>query len=440
MKKKILVVCQRFWPEHQKINEICEGLKERDCKVDVLCGRPVRPNGSFYPGYGAFRPREEEHNDLHIYRAAEIRKTGSTGLNIFFSHISFFITSWFRSFSLSRNRYDRIFIYQLSPLTMASGGFRIAKRQGVPVTLYCASLWPFSILRELDVHSAVLKKLITSFSRSYYRRADRIIAPTEKIQEYFIKELEIPAGRVLYVPPFPSETYENKVRDRWVMEKYSGSFNIFCAGGTSDEQDWKTILECGEMLRRAGIRDVRFMITGAGRRLELLRRQAEKRHLGDSFYFEETDDISEISKYLFVADVFLECTKLEFIDEYYIPDLLIDLMSVGRPLITTSGEQTKAMVADAGCGFSAEPGNAKSLFDVIMRLYRLSFEELEKLGENASAYQKEHFDRDKNTDAMLEIMLEKKYAEQDGGKGSSVIAYGREEIEEILPSEEKKEE
>ena len=442
MKKKILVVCQRFWPEHRKINEICEGLTDRDCKVDVLCGRPVQPDGNYFPGYGPFKPRTEEHGGLNIYRAAEVRRSGSTGINIFLNCISFFITGWFRSFSLSRNRYDRVFIYQLSPLTMASGGFRVARKQGVPVTLYCASLWPHSILREMDIHSALLRKFITTFSNRYYRKADRIIAPTEKIRDYFIKELEIPAGRVLYVPLFPSKIFEKEKMDRWVMEKYSGSFNILCIGETAAEQDWKTVFECGERLRRAGIRDVRFIITGAGHKFESLHRQADKRHLGDSFFFEEVGNMSELSKYVFIADVFLECTKPEYIDEYYVPDRIINLMSAGRPIISMAGEKIKALVQAAGCGFCTEPGSPSGLFDVIMRLYRLTLEELEELGKNAVAYQREHFDRNKNIDAMLEIMLEKKRNGSDAAAGEqgSVIAYGREEIEEILPSDEGKEE
>lgn len=436
MKKKILVVCQRFWPEHRKINEICDGLKKRDCRVDVLCGRPIRADGRFYPGYGAFKPGREEHGGMQIFRAPEVRRKSSTGAGIFFSHISFFITGWFRSFSLSRNRYDRVFIYQLSPLTMAAGGFNVAKRQGIPVILYCASLWPFTILKELDVNSTLLKKLITGFSNRYYRRADRIIAPTEKIRDYFIKELEIPASRVTCVPLFPSEIYENEQRKRWVMEKYSGSFNILCTGMASSEQDWKLVFDCGEMLGRAGIRDVRFIVTGNGRRLDALKKQAEKRHLSDTFFFEEVNDISGLSKFVFVADVFLDCTKPEFMDEYYVPDRITDLMAAGRPVIAASAGGIKSIISEAKCGYCSEPGDTKGLFDVIMRLYRLTLQQLEELGKNAAEYQREHFDRDKNIDAMLKIILEKKPRTGGGAfeAEDSVITYGREEIEEILPA------
>ena len=62
--KKILVVCQHFWPESFRINDICDYLVENDCEVDVLCGIPNYPKGQFYEGYSYFRNRRQVHRGV----------------------------------------------------------------------------------------------------------------------------------------------------------------------------------------------------------------------------------------------------------------------------------------------------------------------------------------------------------------------------------------
>ena len=76
MDKRILVVCQRFWPENNQINDICEGFIERGYEVDVLCGQPNYPSGEFYKGYNSFGPGKEEHGKLQNRIAAFERIAG----------------------------------------------------------------------------------------------------------------------------------------------------------------------------------------------------------------------------------------------------------------------------------------------------------------------------------------------------------------------------
>ncbi|MGH7238657.1 MAG: glycosyltransferase family 4 protein, partial [Candidatus Saccharimonadales bacterium] len=60
-KKRVLVICQHFWPEAFRINDICDFLREKDCEIEVLCGIPNYPRGRFFDGYGWFKRRKEIH-------------------------------------------------------------------------------------------------------------------------------------------------------------------------------------------------------------------------------------------------------------------------------------------------------------------------------------------------------------------------------------------
>ena len=50
---KILVISQYFYPENLRINDLCFGLKDQGCTVEVLTGKPNYPNGKFFKGYTA---------------------------------------------------------------------------------------------------------------------------------------------------------------------------------------------------------------------------------------------------------------------------------------------------------------------------------------------------------------------------------------------------
>ena len=81
--KKLLIVTQHFWPEAFRVNDLAAGFIERGWQVDVLCGLPNYPKGEWFSGYRYTGPRREEHDEVNIIRAGEIRRKGNTGARIF---------------------------------------------------------------------------------------------------------------------------------------------------------------------------------------------------------------------------------------------------------------------------------------------------------------------------------------------------------------------
>ena len=81
--KRILVVCQHFWPEQFRITDICEYFVSQGYDVDVICGIPNYPKGKFYKGYSLFRNRKQMYNGIQIHRALEIPRGKSSNFLIF---------------------------------------------------------------------------------------------------------------------------------------------------------------------------------------------------------------------------------------------------------------------------------------------------------------------------------------------------------------------
>ena len=113
---KILVICQYYYPEPFRINEICEEMVKKGNEVTVLTGLPNYPEGKIYKGYKFLKRRKENINGVNVIRSFEIgRRKG-----IFFralNYASFMISASIKAFFI-KEKFDIIYVYQLSPISM----------------------------------------------------------------------------------------------------------------------------------------------------------------------------------------------------------------------------------------------------------------------------------------------------------------------------------
>ena len=65
---KILVVCQHFYPENFRINDICFELAKKGHKITVLTGLPNYPKGKVLKDYKFFKNRNQKINGVNLYQ------------------------------------------------------------------------------------------------------------------------------------------------------------------------------------------------------------------------------------------------------------------------------------------------------------------------------------------------------------------------------------
>ena len=67
---KILLVCQCFYPENFRVNDLCSELVCRGHDVTVLAGIPInRTTGRFWEGYGRKKKIEDSYKGARVIRA-----------------------------------------------------------------------------------------------------------------------------------------------------------------------------------------------------------------------------------------------------------------------------------------------------------------------------------------------------------------------------------
>ena len=122
---RILVVCQHFYPEQFRINDICYELVKSGNNVTVLTGLPNYPKGRIYKGYRLFKNRNQNINGVNIKRVPLVGR-GKNIIMMGINYLSFLISSSIKALFMKKN-FDLVYVYQLSPITMAIPGIIVSK-------------------------------------------------------------------------------------------------------------------------------------------------------------------------------------------------------------------------------------------------------------------------------------------------------------------------
>lgn len=264
MPKRILVVSQHFWPESFRINDICDSFVERGYEVDVLCGIPNYPAGQFFDGYGLTKNRRQMNKGIRIRRCFEIKRGKNSNLRIFLNYISFPISSLFSIPYLTRQHYDKIFLYETSPVMMSLAGILLGKIKKIESTMYVLDLWPENLYTVLKINNRLLRKLNYAISTWHYSATDKLIANSQKLQSILLDRTGKDYSNVTYIPQFCEKIYETTVADKELAAHFSKTFNLVFTGNISPAQSFETVIGAAKILINKGFTDLSWVIVGDG--------------------------------------------------------------------------------------------------------------------------------------------------------------------------------
>lgn len=393
-KKKILVVCQHYWPEGFRINDVCDYFVENNCEVEVLCGIPNYPEGKFFDGYSYFKNRRQVHHKATVRRAFEIPRGKNTNSRIFLNYISFPLASMFHIPRLFTKRYDRIYIHQLSPVMMGLVGIIVGRLKKTETTMYVLDLWPENLYSVIDVKNKALRWLAEKHSHWYYKKADKLIALSTTMQKKLLQVTDKPREKVIVLPQACEKVYEQIVHDKTLEKKYFKGFNVLFAGNISPAQSFETILKAAQILKESGVKNINWIIVGDGMSRNWLEEEVKKNGLSDCFYFEGHKPISEIPKYTNMADVLVGCLVKSNFLEATIPGKVMSYIAAGKPMVLAmDGEVQELINKTIKCGFVGPTEDAKQLAVNIKKVYTMSASQRKAMGVKGRTYHFKHLER-----------------------------------------------
>lgn len=392
MAGRILVVTQHFWPENFRINDIVEGFLQDGLEVDVLCGLPNYPKGEWFEGYSARGPWEEHFGTAQVFRAREWPRKGNTSVNIFLNYVSWPL---YAAAALDRlpGGYDAVFCFNTSPVLMCWPAIRYAQKHRIPFTNYVLDLWPENLYSVLPVKNALLRKLAQGVSDALYKKADRLIAMSEPLQQRLCQRTGKPPRAVKVIPQYCEDFYAVPQRDEALESRFAGRFNLVFTGTFTPAQSLDMVLRAVLEARQAGAANLHLLLVGDGMSRESLQTLARELNAGDAVTFYGSVPAKEVPKFTTLADALLISLSDSPDLGLTVPGKLASYMAAGKPVVASMNGAGYAAVQESGGGLVSPACDQHALADSLLQLYRMDAAQRAQLGARAKAYYQAHYHR-----------------------------------------------
>ena len=395
----VLVVSQYFWPEAFRINDLVRGLKERGHRVTVLTGKPNYPLGFFFPGYGFLRPVREEYGGAEVLRVPLVsRGTGREG-RLVINYLSFALFAGVLGPFVCRGRYDLIFVFEPSPITVGLPALVLKKVKKIPLMLWVQDLWPETLSTTGVVRSKRILEGVEWLVRFIYRGCDLVLVQSRAFVEP-VKAQKVASEKVLYFPNWAEALYkpvrlEDNAPER--SEVPSG-FKVMYAGNIGAGQSFETVLAAAQRLRSYPA--INWVLLGDGRRRKWVEGRVRRLGLENQVHLLGSRPLESMPRYSSLADALLVSLRRELIFSLTIPTKIQSYLASGRPVIASLDGEGARVIEEAGAGFTVPAENAEALAEAVLRLYEMSPEEREAMGRQGRTYFEEHFEREKLLDRL----------------------------------------
>lgn len=389
---RILFVSQYFWPENFRINDLAKGFVERGHDVTVLTGIPNYPEGRFFKGYGFFKNQRQEHEGIRIIRVPLWPRGRSRHGQLVLNYISFVFTASIMGPFLCRQKFDVIFVYETSPITVALPAILLKKIKKVPVVMWVLDLWPESLSATEAVRSRFILDGVERFVRFIYRHCERIFVASEG----YIPSIVSRSGKlekIRFFPNWAEEIFERiqPMQTNDISGQLPGGFRLMFAGNMGVSQDFETILAAAEKLKTYP--DIHWFFLGDGRMLDWVKREIRSRGLDETVHLLGRHPLEAMPRFFAFADAMLVTLKRDPAFSVTIPGRIQSYLACGKPMVAALDGAGRKLVEESGAGFVSPAGDAAGLAEAVLKMARFSEGERKVMGQRGQVYYRGNFSR-----------------------------------------------
>lgn len=398
---RILIISQYFWPENFKINDLCLGLNERGHEITVLTGKPNYPNGKFFNGYSFFGNRFEFWNGIQIIRAPLIPRNEGRGIQLVLNYFSFAIFASIRMLFLNR-RFDRIFIFQPSPITVGIPGLVAKFKSKSPIFFWVQDLWPDSISAAGGINNKFVLKIINWWTKLIYRNSDKVLVQSKAFIPYILNQ-DVSSSKIIYYPNSTESFYKVTNPSLEILNKLPKGKILMFAGNIGESQSFDTLLNTALILKKE-FPDLHWLVLGEGRKMEYVESKINELNLAGTFHLLGPYPSIDMPSFFSCADALIVSLKKNGIFSRTIPSKIQSYLACGKPIITSLDGEGSRIVEEAKAGFVCPSEDSRALANAVIEFFALSINEQKVLGYNARKYFESEFERELLLD-RLEMIL-----------------------------------
>ena len=406
---KFLIVSQYFWPETFIITDLAQSLIALDHTVTVLTGKPNYPSGRIYKGYRASGiDKETLFDGIDIYRVP-IRPRGTGGsLNLALNYLSFLFSGLLRFPRLIRGQqFDVVLFFAPSPMTSAITAIPLKYLTRSHLAIWIQDLWPESLSATGHVRNGPVLFLIRQIVRLIYRSADTLLIQSRAFHEPVARLAA--EDKIVYYPNFyPLREHALANSDSLLpsdlRKLLDDSFCIVFAGNLGIAQSLSTIVDAASLL--SDLPELKILLVGSGSMSKWVTQQIAERDLRNLVLPGRLPMDLMPALYHRAQGLLVTLTDAE-IFSYTVPSKFQGYLAAGRPILVSANGETPRLLEAAGAGFSSEAEDSSALAENIRKLYHSTLEERDNMGKRGYAYFKQHFEMEKQTRRLVDILRQR---------------------------------
>lgn len=392
---RILIVTQYFWPENFRINDLCQELIKRNNSVTILTGYPNYPSGNLDTDFRNNPSNFSYYKGANIIRIPIMLRGRGRGARLLFNYLSYVLSAAFvGSFKLREKKFDVVFVYGPSPITVCIPALVLKKIKKIPTVLWVLDLWPETLEAVGVVKSQLILKTVGYMVRYIYNRCDLILGQSKAFFSGIERYCDIPT-KIKYFPSWSEDVFnKSNVEVVESITKDNTSLKILFAGNIGEAQDFNSVLKAMQLLKTRKI-DIKLYIVGDGRAYNWLCEEIVKQSLSEYIVLLGRHPLEQMPSFYASVDVLLATLKNSKVFEMTIPGKVQTYMAAGKPILTMLSGEGSRVVEEAKCGLVANSGDFQQLALNIECMLSSTRNQLEKMGKNARLYARAEFDRDR---------------------------------------------
>lgn len=372
-KNKALVIGEAFYPEDFLINDLVQEWEKDGYDFEVLTRAPSYPFGKVYQGYKNKIYQTTYFNTIKIHRFPVWQGYEKSVLIKVLNYFSFVFWSFWVILFIGR-RFDRVFIYQTGPLTLATAGILMKKFFGAKVTIWTQDLWPETVYAYGFRKTRFLSFCLDHFVKWIYKNCDSILVScegfSERIQRY------VPDKMIDFAPNWSLMEYNPTGKI-----KLPGDFNFTFAGNIGKVQNLDNVVRGFGMFVKSNPKAY-LNIIGDGSYLNELKGIVNDENI-TNVNFTGRIPLSDMSDYYQASDVLIISLKNVPLYEIMIPSKFQAYLTTRKPIFAIFNGEVRKMVERYHIGYGAEPDNIEDITKIFSVFLKLSEDEKHSMSESA---------------------------------------------------------
>jgi glycosyltransferase involved in cell wall biosynthesis len=397
---KILIVTQYFWPENFRINDLSVALTERGHEVTVLTGKPNYPKGEFYPNYSFFSRNYEVWNNVRVFRSPLMPRGKAGGLRLMINYLSFAFFNSIRGLFVAGD-FDKILVYEPSPVTVGFPAILMKWRKKVPVFFWVQDLWPHSVAAAGGLNHEVVLNILEKVTRWIYKKSDKILIQSEAFRD-IIEGQGVPKEKIIFYPNSVEELFRVSEPKPEISSLLPEGFKIMFAGNIGESQDFETIIETAAIVASKNPA-IKWVILGDGRKRNYVSERIRELGLQDKFHLLGSYPVEMMPEFYACADCLFVSLKRDYIFSLTIPSKIQSYLACGKPVLASLDGEGGRVVKEARAGMVVEAEKPAKLAAAALEFYDLPQSEREQMGRNARKYFDDNFERELLVNRLEEI-------------------------------------